>query len=877
VHAVTPVTTFLFTDIENSTRLWEEQPDRMQPALLLHDAIVRKAVSDHRGTLVKMTGDGLHAAFDDPLDAIAAVVQLQLALADIESTQGVALRARCGLHAGVGERRDNDFFGREVNRAARIMTAAHGGQILLSQAVAVLLRDRLPAGTALQDLGTAHLRGVATPERLYQLKHPQLRDSFPALRSLEVTPNNLPQQVNSFVGRERALDDVLKLLESNRLLTLFGAGGMGKTRLSLQVAADALDRYPDGVWLVELAPLPDESLLPQSLASALGVKEDPGRPVIEAVVNYVKDRSLLIVLDNCEHLVAACAELTRQLLQAGPRIRILATSREPLHIAGEVTYTVPSLPTPDAGADVTLDRLSQFDAVRLFTDRARAARPDFAITEQTASAVADICRRLDGIPLAIELAAARVRSMSVDRMRLSDRFQLLSKGDRTALPRQQTLRALIDWSFDLLDDSERALLRRLSVFAGGLTVEAAEATGSEGIVLERDALELLTRLVEKSLVVLDADGERYRLLDTIREYASQRLEEAGETAATRMRHRDHFLGYVERIFPELFGEQRVMWFARLDRELDNILAAHAWCSSEADGGQPDLRLVHAIKPYYYNRGLLGLALRITAEALGHPGSAQRNFLRCLGLFDAGQLCSFMGRYTVAQTYLEESLAIAREIDDRQRIASVLQPLGMVALGRGDAGAARGYLGEALSMAREIGNPREIAAALNALAQLHRVTGDLDAAEPLYRQVQEITQEVGEYETMAIAYLNLAMVAISRGDAAEARLSLVETLRILDKLGSRPIGQSLIEVTAGLAALQKEWPTSARYFGISEAHGKRTGIHRDPTDEAFLAPRIQAARDALGGDGFTAAEASGQAISYERGIEEIRGWLEGGVR
>jgi len=879
VHAVTPVTTFLFTDIENSTRLWEEQPDRMQPALLLHDVIVRKAVSDHRGTLVKMTGDGLHAAFDDPLDAIAAVVQLQLALADMESTQGVALRARCGLHAGVGERRDNDFFGREVNRAARIMTAAHGGQILLSQAVATLLRDRLPAGIALQDLGTARLRGVATPERLYQLKHPQLRDSFPALRSLEGTPNNLPQQVTSFVGRKRAVDDVLKLLESNRLLTLFGAGGMGKTRLSLQVAADALDRFPDGVWLVELAPLPDQSLLPQSLASALGVKENPGRPVIEAVVDYVKDRSLLIVLDNCEHLVAACAEVTRVLLQAGPRIRILATSREPLHIAGEVTYVVPSLPTPDAGADVTLDHLSQFDAVRLFTDRAMAARPEFAITEQTASGVADICRRLDGIPLAIELAAARVRSMSVDRiaMRLSDRFQLLSGGDRTALPRQQTLRALIDWSFDLLDDRERALLRRLAVFAGGLTVEAAEATGREGIVLEGDVLELLTRLVEKSLVVLDADGERYRLLETIREYALQRLEDAGETAATRTRHRDHFLDYVERIFPELFGEQRVVWFARLDRELDNILAAHAWCSSEPDGGQLDLRLVHAIKPYYYNRGLLGLALRITTEALAHPGAAQRNFLRCLGLFDAGQLCSFMGRYTIAQTDLEESLAIAREIGDRQRIASVLQPLGMVALGRGDADAARGYLAEALSMAREIGNPREIAAALNALAQLHRVTGDLDAAEPLYRQVQEITQELGDYEAMAIVYLNLAMVAISRGDAAEARVSLVETLRILDKLGSRPIGQSLIEVTAGLAALQEEWPTSARYFGISEAHGKRTGIHRDPTDEAFLAPRIQAARDALGGNGFTAAEASGQALSYERGIEEIRGWLEGGVR
>ena len=299
--------------------------------------------------------------------------------------------------------------------------------------------------------------------------------------------------------------------------------------------------------------------------------------------------------------------------------------------------------------------------------------------------------------------------------------------------------------------------------------------------------------------------------------------------------------YVERAFPELFGEQRATWIGHLDRELDNVLAAHAWCANEPRGGPLDLRLVHAIKPYYYHRGLLGLALRITTEALEHPGAAARDFLRCRGLFDAGQLCSFMGQYAIAQTYLEQSLAIAREIDDRQRIASVLQPLGMVALGRGDVEAARGYLSEALSMAREIGNPREVAAALNALAQLHRVTGDLDAAEPLYRQVQEITHELGDYETTAIALLNLAMVAIARGDAADGRVLLGETLRILDRIGSLPIGQSLIEVSAGLAALQEEWAQSARYFGIAEADAQRTGIHRDPADEAFLAPRIQAAR------------------------------------
>ncbi len=871
-----PVTTFLFTDIENSTRLWEEQPDGMRHALAMHDRMAREAVSDHRGTLVKMRGDGMHAAFDDPLDAIAAAVQLQLALADSEATHGIALRARCGLHAGVEERRDNDFFGREVNRAARIADAAHGGQVLLSQAVAALMRDRLPSGLTLKDLGPARLRGLTTPERMYQLEHPQLRASFPALRALASTPHNLPQQVTSFIGRERVLDEVEALLQASRLLTLFGAGGIGKTRLSLELAAAALDGYPDGVWFVELAPVPDQQLVPQALASALGVKEDPGRPVIEAVLGYVKDRALLIVLDNCEHLVAACADLAHRLLQAGPQIRILASSREPLHIAGEVTYLVPPLPTPDAGADTAVEALAQFESIRLFIDRARAARPGFAVTAQTAPAVAAICRRLDGIPLAIELAAARSRSMSPEQiaLHLNDRFRLLSGGDRAALPRQQTLRALIDWSYDLLDERERALLRRLSVFAGGFTVEAAEAVGGEGAVAEPELLDLLTRLVEKSLVVLDAEGERYRLLDTIGEYALQRLEQSGETAAARARHRDHFLAYVERVFPELFGEQQVMWFARLDRELDNILAAHASCAGEPHGGELDLRLVHAIKPYYYHRGLLGLALSITTEALERPDAAQRNFLHCRGLFEAGQLCSFMGRYAIAQTYLEQSLAIAREIDDRQRVAAVLQPLGLAALGQGQIGSARGYLSEALLMAREIGNEREIAAALNALAQLHRVSGELDSAEPLYRQVQQITHKLGDYETMAIALLNLAMVAIARGDAAKGRALLIETAGILGELGSRPIGQSFIEVAAGLAALQHGWRETARYFGIAEAQAQQTGMHRDPADEAFLAPRIEAAREGLGREGFAAVEAAGRSVAYERGIEEVKSWLEG---
>jgi predicted ATPase/class 3 adenylate cyclase len=484
VHDRSAVTTYLFTDIEGSTRLWETEPDKMRPALARHDTIVRTCVEGNGGTVVKMSGDGVHAVFADPLDAVRATLELQRTIAELKATEGVALQIRCGMHAGVDERRDNDFFGSGVNRAARIMSVAHGGQVLLSQAVAALVSGRLPDGVSLRDLGAVRLRDLASPERVYQVVHQQLRQGFPPLRSLEATPNNLPQQLTSFVGRERELADIRNQLGNTRLLTLFGAGGLGKTRLSLQVAAEVLDDYPDGVWFVDLAPMTDARLVPQAAASVLDVKEEVGRPVLEALVKFVDDRKLLLILDNCEHLLHACAELVTQLLRSGPHLRILASSRQPLQVAGETTYHVPSLSVPEPQGTVTIQVLAQYEAVRLFVDRARAVQPSFQITDTNSRAVVDICHRLDGIPLAIEFAAARVRALSVDEIsaRLNDRFRLLTGGDRTALPRQQTLRASIGWSYDLLTDHERALLRRLSVFAGGWTLEAVETVGVDGFV-----------------------------------------------------------------------------------------------------------------------------------------------------------------------------------------------------------------------------------------------------------------------------------------------------------------------------------------------------------------------------------------------------------
>ena len=872
------VVTFLFTDIEGSSLLWERDPERMPQALALHDALVRAKVVENRGRVVKMLGDGVHAVFDDPRDAVDAAVKMLQALADPASTNGISFRVRCGMHAGIEEHRDNDFFGRAVNRAARIMAVAHGGQILLSQTVASLIGERLPEGVTLRDLGSMRLRDLASPERVCQVLHPRLQAEFPALRTLESTPNNLPQQLTSFIGREREQVDVAALLAISPLLTLVGAGGIGKTRLSLQVAADVMDEFPDGVWLVELAALADPGLVPQAVASALGVREEAGHPVQEALVSFVKDRRLLVILDNCEHLVQACAELAKQLLQSGSRMKILASSREPLRVAGESTYPVPALAFPGMSRMITPTALAEYEAVRLFIDRAVAAQSTFRVTEQNATALAGICHQLDGIPLAIELAAARTRVLSVENIaaRLDDRFRLLKGGDKTALPRQQTLRALIDWSFDLLTEPERRLLRRLAVFSGGFTLEAVEAVGSGDDPDQGSGLDALTQLIEKSLVALDAESGRYRLLETVRQYAQERLAESGEADATRDRHLAFFAALAEQARPGLVGPQQSQWLARLDAERENLLAANAWCDRAQGGAETGLRLLDSVKNYLFNRGLLALGRRFTIAALARPGAQPRNVARCRGLFDAGQFCNAMGKYAEAQRLLEESLDIAREIGDKERIAMTLQPLGEAAVGQGNLAAAGKFGEEAVTLARELPDRRNLAAALNALAQFHRLTGNADAAEPLYEQAVVLVRELGDRESVAIGLLNLAMVALGRGAGDRAWPMLREAATIALETGSKPVGQSVLEVSAGLAADAGDAARAARFYGAAETHAQETGSHRDPADDAFLAPFIAAARAELGAAAYVAAEAAGRAVAYPRAMSEACAWLGGGA-
>jgi non-specific serine/threonine protein kinase len=608
----------------------------------------------------------------------------------------------------------------------------------------------------------------------------------------------------------------------------------------------------------------------------LGVQEAAGRPVTEALVKHLADRTLLLVLDNCEHVVHACAALAEQLLRSSRHVRILASSREPLRISGEAAMPVAALAVPALTLHdpIAVETIEHSPAVRLFVDRATAVLPAFGLTDHNARAVAEICLQLDGIPLAIELAAARVRALSVENIaaRLDDRFRLLTGGSRTALPRQQTLRAAIDWSHDLLTEKERILFRRLAVFSGGWVLEAAEAVCSGGDVGGDEVLGLLADLVDKSLVMVETERARYRLLETIRQYADERLVRSGESDATRSRHLAFFLAFAEKVAPELLGSEQAAVLQRIDLDRENILSAHGWCQRMEGGGEHDYRLVHAIKHYWFMRGLLDLGHRVTVEAVSRSDGQTTGIARCKALWVAGQISCFMGRYEEAPRYLQESLHAARGLDDRGMVVSVLNLLTLTALGQGDRATARVHCQEALNLANELGNKRQIASASNAMAQIYRLEGELDAAEPLYDRTFVLGSELGDRDMAAVGLLNLAMVAIERGAAGRARDLLGEVLTIAERTGSNPAGQSAVEVSAGLAALAGDWERAARFFGMAERQAGTSGFHRDPADEAFLRPLMSKTQEALGDSRFASSHASGRALNFEEVIAEARAWL-----
>ena len=593
----TQTLTFLFTDIEGSTAMLQHLGDAYAQVLADHHRLIRAALAAHSGQEIDTQGDAFFAVFSSPSACVAAAIEMQRAFISYPWPVGETVRVRMGIHSGEASETSAGLVGLDVHRAARIASAAHGGQIVLSATTAALLRDSLPAGTSLRDLGLHRLKDLGRPEQVLQLEADGLPAAFPPLRSLDNPKlrNNLPAQVSTFIGRDAELAEVRRLIAACRLVTLTGPGGAGKTRLGLQVAAGLLDGSGDGVWFVDLAPLQDADLVAVTLANVLGIPEDLGRPAGDALVEAIGGRNLLVLLDNCEHVIDACAKLADALLRNCPNMALLATSREPLGIEGERIYRMPSMDTP--ADDDGVDAVRNSEAVRLFADRAAQQGAPLVWDERSAAVIGRICRRLDGIPLAIELGAARLRAMSVTELdaRLDQRFSILTGGSRTALPRQQTLLAMVDWSWELLNIAERQVLARLSVFAGGFGLAAAETVTAGEDVLPDEVVGLLGALVDKNLVLFDDTGAgpvRYRLLETVRQYAIRQLESQGQAAAdqARIAHRDQYLALAEEAAPQLVAHDQARWLDRLDLELDNLRAAIGYSLKQADPA-PGLRNV----------------------------------------------------------------------------------------------------------------------------------------------------------------------------------------------------------------------------------------------------------------------------------------------
>jgi predicted ATPase/class 3 adenylate cyclase len=913
----TGTVTFLFTDIEGSTQLWEQHPEAMKPALARHDAVLREAVESNHGHVIKTTGDGCHAVFSTAIDAACAGLAAQRNLqqtSELSENPKVSLRVRMGIHTGEAEARAGDYFGQSLNRAARLMAAGHGGQILLSHTTADLVREHLPADASLLDLGEHRLRDLIQPEQVFQLSAAGLNYEFPPLKSLNVIPNNLPLQLTSFIGREREMGELNRILprEGTRLLTLIGPGGTGKTRLSLQLAAEGMSEFRDGVWLVELATLAEPGLILQTVASVLSVREQRGMPLMDIVLNYLRAKQLLLILDNCEHLVEACAALAEQFLQASPGLKILASSREALGVSGETIYRVPSLSLPEQERP-SLEGLARSESAQLFVERAMATNPQFSLSESSAPFIAQICRRLDGIPLAIELAAARATVFTPEQIagRLDDRFRLLTGGSRTALPRQQTLRALIDWSYDVLPADECGLLRRLSVFRGGWTFEAAEA-----LCPTLDVLDLLPQLINKSLVVVDeeAGASRYRLLETIRQYARDRLMERGEAEETRNRHLAYFLEFAERAETRLYADQALQWVNKLEADHDNLRAAIAWgLDNDIDAC---LRIVAALSNFWFRRGYETEGRRLVEQALeragesgpGQPEAArQRKVLimrawqgLCFLAFSqgdsaravlAGYECATLARElgddrTLAfvltfeasgklvggseeglDAILDEAVAASRRSGDKYALGMTLGMLGARMLTRPEhSEAGQAQVEEGLALLRESGNRFGFLMVQFGLAMGARYAGRFDQARAQMLPLYPTFLEIGDQHRANMIRSEVAHLDRIQGRYEQAESSYRETILEWQRLGHRAAVAHQLECFALLASLRNQSERAARLFGAAEALRESISIPMTNYEHLEYERQVAELRAGMEAADFDRAWAEGRSLTMEAAIQ-----------
>ena len=862
--------TLLFTDIEGSTQLWEKAPEAMRVALARHDRILRNHIEDANGFVFKTIGDAFCASFETAVDAVQAAVSAQIALRSEPWPAETPLRVRMVLHTGAVECRDADYFGPPLNRAARLLSACHGEQVLVSSATREQLRDHVPLSSNLKCLGDHRLKDIERPETVFQVCQEGLRADFPPLRTIDPTPHrtNLPQPATDFIGREKQIAEAGELLKRTQLLTLTGAGGCGKTRLGLEIAAVHIGEYSDGVWLVELGALSDPDLAGRTVASVLGIRETRGEGTLSMLAAHLRTKELLLILDNCEHLLDACAVLTGALIAQCSKVRILATSREALGIPGEVSYRVPSLALPRSPAEATAASLSDVESVRLFVDRASLAEPTFGLTDQNAPPIASICQRLDGLPLALELAAGRVRSLPVEQInaRLEHCFRLLTGGSRTALPRQQTLRSVIDWSYNLLAEKERALLGRLSVFSGGWTVEGAESVCSDqeqtaDSIDEFEVVELLVSLVEKSLVVFDEARGRYRMLETVRQYARDRLLESGSAEAWRDRHLAYFLELGEIAEPHLVGAKQQIWLQRLEEEHDNFRAALEWSlGANVDSG---IRIAAAIWRLWDLHGHVGEGRRWIAELLAAKSGEESRAARARMLLGGGQMARNQGDYDTARRLLDECLSIYRSRDDREGVAGALNNLGNLEFDLGNLAMAKAHHEESLAIRRQQHDKSGIAASSGNLGNVARQQGDAAEAKRLYGESLTLSRELGDSNRIAMALNHLGVVALDEGNFAEALPLFVEALLLKHQVGERAGLAAALERIAAIPIAGSDPERAARLLGAASRLRGEVGVPLPPDERPEYEKVVAGIRTAMADDEMFEAEwAAGCAMTTD---------------
>jgi predicted ATPase/class 3 adenylate cyclase len=911
------VTTFLFTDIESSTRRWESDPAGMAADLARHDRLLKRAMESAGGKVFGHTGDGMVAAFSDPGAALEAAVGGQLAVAAAAWSGASPLRVRMGVHTGPAQRRASNYFGPTLNRTARMMAVGSGGQVLCSQATAELAAGNLPAGVGLLDLGEHRLADLAQPERVFQVVHPDLESTFPRLRSLGAHRHNLPVALTSFVGRTSEVKELEDLIDGNRLITLTGVGGAGKTRLALQVAAGCIERYPDGVWLIELARIRDGALVAPAVAAALGV-DIMGMTTADAVEAHLSThlaaKRALLLFDNCEHLLDTAARFIHQLLTRCSALTVVATTRENLGLPGEVTWRVLPLSLPAANSrDVA--QLLDSDAALFFWERARVARPGFELNPANATDVARICRRLEGIPLALELAAARVRVLSVQEIaeRLDDCFQLLTGGPRTSLPHHQTLRAALDWSYDLLPDVERAALRRLAVFPTCFRLDAAEAVmlaaeGPEPTTVDGSApIDLIARLADQSLVVVSDEGAehlRYRLLGPVRQYARERLVTAGEEAAALRRHRDFFVALTERWGIRFFLAERM---DRVTAEVENFRVALEWSWREGDD-EAALKLVAALWPVWFFgnptgarewlerildrtqgiahparvEALVALAAFLPddparQEALGEEAAelvARLDDQEGLAALDfvAGESALRSGQFSRARAALDNARSRFEKLGYDRGTGECHAQLGWVAIGEADLQRARADFERAAELTGE--HDHDLAAqVLSALASLSVLSGDVQGGLRLASDAIASAGRAPLRMNLIMTLIRAAETALLAADPDRACTFLADGLRVIAEVGTERYLGDCCELLALVQLARGDSHAAAVMFGASSGVHGRTG---GASAARFIAQEALDGRSrlaaTLGAERFALDELEGRNLSADQVIRRAKACL-----